>query len=270
MLGTNITKLSATKLESFVSCPYKYYLKYVRRAEKFAPATTHMIFGVTIHKILEDFVRYVVTAKLPGDPGALQMDLRQQLERIFTLKFRDLLSRNPKLLQHLHVSLEFVFENYVLSFFEWFMENKLFERHIEPERNFEVTIREIAQTLPQEQLHKSWEKYVHIIVNGKIDLTVYPDIVVDYKTQPYPPHIKRLLGSFQTNLYTLIEDKDMVFIYMYVKRPLRLRTMKILRDSRLAKFNEIIEVLDILTGSSGFLKNPKSCDRCIFKKMCHS
>ena len=270
MRGTKITRLSATKLESFVTCPYKYYLKYVRRAEKFAPSTTHMIFGVTIHKILEDFAQYVITTKLAEDEGQVASDLFQQLQRIYTLKFRDLMSRHPNILRHLKMTLNSVFSMYVQPYFTWFVSNKIYAKHIEPERAFEVSILDISRTLPAERLHPSWEKYGHIVLNGKIDLTIYPDIVIDYKTQPFPPHLKRLLGSFQTNLYTLIEDKDMVFIYMYLKAPLRMPTIKILRESRLHKFNEIIEVLDILTGVHGYKKNPKSCDRCIFKKMCSS
>lgn len=265
----DIQKVSATKLESFVSCPYKYYLKYIRRTDRRAPATTHMIFGILIHKVLEEFIRYVTSKPLNPDIAKMRVDLQQEMYRLLLLKSRELLQNHPKLFQYLNLTVDMIYNNYLFTYIDWFFSNQLYSQRLSAEREFNIPILDVARTLPQDQLHPNWQQYANTILNGKIDLTIYPDVVVDYKTQPYPPHLQRLLGSFQTNLYTLIEDKDMTFVYLYVKKPLQAKTIKILRDGRIDKFNSLISALDLLMNPSGYKKNPKSCHYCIYYKMCY-
>lgn len=263
-----ITKLSATKLESFVVCPYKYFLKYVRKQFKSAPATVHMVFGILIHKIMEEFILYVKDSKLPESPAMLQVDLTNQIARIFHIRMQEFNARYPKALRQLGISVESVYTDYVETAFQWFMANQIYTKNIDAEVEFSIPLMDIARTLPQELLHPSYPKYKHILLIGKKDLTIAPDIIVDFKTHQRPDKAELLLASFQTTLYTLIEDKDMTFIYLYVKKPLKETRLKLSQSARLDKFNYIIEILDKLNDTKAYNKNPKSCGGCIFRKLC--
>jgi len=227
-----------------------------------------MVFGILIHKILEEFLRYVVATQLPEESAMRQVDLYNQLTRLFQLKLKEFNGRYPRALIQLGMTPDYIFENYLETFFQWFMLYKLYEQNLVPELEFKVPMVEIARTLPQDQLHPLYSKYKHILIVGKKDLTIYPNIIVDFKTHQRPARAELLLTSFQTVLYTLIEDKDMTFIYLYLKKPLKETYLNLSRDTRLQKFNDLIEIIDKLSSTTRYNKNPKSCGGCIFRKLC--
>ena len=263
-----ITKLSATKLESFVICPYRYYLKYVRRSLKSAPATIHMVFGILIHKVLENFIEYVTKSTLPEDGNLLKFDLLNQLLRIFKQRIEEFKGRYPRALAQLNMNEDYIFENYIETFFQWFMSYQLYTKNLRAEVEFSIPLLEVARTLPQDQLHPLYTKYKHILLTGKKDLVIGSDIIVDFKTHYRPDKAALLLTSFQTILYTLIDDMDMTFLYLYVKKPLKETRLQLAKAARLQKFNDLIEAIDRLSSVTKYNKNPKGCGGCIFRKLC--
>lgn len=266
-----MTKISATSLESFVSCPYKYYLKYLRRSHGTGKLKTiHMLFGIMIHRILEQFHIFVRDTALPELLPDLRKLLFEELVRIFNRNLSQVIHRHPKILLQLRRTSQGIFDTYIRSYFSFFMENELFKRRLAPEQTFELTLGEIAQTLETAQLHPAASKYLMVKVIGKIDLRVFPDIIIDFKTENLVSPTRKLMGSFQTVIYTLLEPKDLTFIYLYLRYPLRTKELALSKDSRLKRFNELIGILELLTGTRAYNKNPKSCGDCIYRQMCHS
>jgi CRISPR/Cas system-associated exonuclease Cas4 (RecB family) len=227
-----------------------------------------MVFGILVHKVMEEFITYVKMSKLPENIAMLHVDLTNQISRIFQLRMQEFNLRYPKALRQLGMTPEVVYTDYIETAFQWFMTNQIYTKNIDAEVEFSIPLMEIARTLPQEQLHPSYPKYRHILLIGKKDLTIAPDIIVDFKTHQRPDKAELLLASFQTTLYTLIEDRDMTFIYLYVKKPLKETRLKLAQSARLDKFNYIIEILDKLNDIKSYNKNPKGCGGCIFRKLC--
>jgi CRISPR/Cas system-associated exonuclease Cas4 (RecB family) len=177
-------------------------------------------------------------------------------------------SNHPGTMRKLRLTVPVTFADYMLPYFEHFMAEKWYLRRMEPEKEFKIPLGEIAQSLPQDKLHPLYETYKHIEVQGKMDLVLYPDTIIDFKTQASAPGPATLVKNFQTNLYTLIFDKDMTFLYVYLFRRLRIKELKILGADRIDKFNALVDFINIVATAKSYNRNPKSCYMCVFRKFC--
>ena len=259
-----IKRLSATKLETFVVCPYSYFLKYVKRKVKKGFRTQGMTFGLLIHKILEEFHKAMATISLPTEDAVLRQiiylkakEKTIELVNIYNARYKN--SRQ---------NAAFVFNFCINPFVVYYVNNKLYLRSPEPEKTFSKTLQEIANTLDVNKLTPGWEKFKDIVAVGKMDLYVAPDLIFDYKVQDPKNFQKDLIDNFQTLLYTLIFESDMTFIYLFINKTIIPKAVMISKEGRADKFNRIIEILKLLDDATSFKKNPKSCAECILKSIC--
>lgn len=263
-----IEHVSASSLESYVSCPYRYYLKYIKNLGRHVSPTYHMLFGIMIHKIMEDFHKYVANTGLPEDSFELARDLYAKIHQLTMLNIAQARNQNPNAMIKLGFTDEYIFKTYIYPYYDYFITNQLYTKRIETEKKFDITIGELAQSFPKEKLHEQYEKYKHVIVNGKIDLIIYPNLIIDFKTQSSASKIKELRKSFQTQIYTILFDKDMIFQYVYLYNKLRIITLEIKKENRLNVLNNLIDLIYKLETTTKFNRNPKACYMCLFKKFC--
>jgi len=263
-----ITRISATGLDNYVSCPYRYYLRYVKNYNKHVSPTQHMLFGIMIHKILEDFHKYLINSKLPEDHLALAKDLYAKIHQLTMVNIANSRSQNPNMLTKIGFNDEEIFKSYIYPYYDYFITNQFYTRRIETEKTFDTTIGELAQVFPKDQLHPQYTTFKDVVITGKIDLIIYPNLIIDFKTQSSPSAIRELRKSFQTQIYTILFDKDMIFQYIYLHNKLIVRTLEIKQSERLNTLNNLIDLIYKLETTTKFNRNPKACYNCLFKKFC--
>jgi len=176
---------------------------------------------------------------------------------------------HPGMLRRIKLAESDVFGKYVRPYVEYFILNGFYLKRLEPEKQLDTTLGEIANSLPREQLRPSYETYKDCLVQGKIDLVVYPDLIIDFKTSASPASMKDLTKSFQTTLYSIIFDKDLQFMFLYLSEKMKSKIVDIKKVDRITRFNMLLEVMEAIDGSVRYNKNPKSCYTCIFRKFCY-
>jgi len=259
-----IKRLSASKLDTFIVCPYGFYLKYVKRKVKRNLQTSGMQLGTLVHKILEEFHRAIQAEPLPTEEGALKQLIYLKAKEK-TIEYTTIYNNTYKRKRQ---NSAFIFNNYVNPFIIYYVKNGLHTKKAIPEFNFSKTLGEIAATIDATKLEPGWEKYKDVLAVGKMDLLIEPDLIFDYKVQNPNNFQKDIIDNFQTLLYTLIFERDMTFVYLFLNRTITPKVVMISQESRPDKFNKIIKVLKILENTTSFKKNPKNCTECLFKSVC--
>lgn len=222
------------------------------------------MYGTLVHKILEEFHKAMQSQTLPAEEAAL----RQVIYYTAKEKTIELVAAHNARYAKNKQNSSHVFNYCINPFIIYYVDNKLYTRSMEPEKTFTKTLGEIAETLDQSRLMPGWDKFRGIVAVGKIDLFVDPDLIFDYKVQDPKNFQKDLIDNFQTLLYTLIFERDMTFIYLFINKTIIPKVVMISKESRTDKFNKIIQLLKILDATTSFKKNPKNCAECVFKSMC--
>jgi len=256
-----ITKISATKIEQWLNCPYGYSLKYLKRQQS-APSKG-MVFGGLVHKVLEDLNRWLLTQNFADNTDDLFKKILTKGQSI-AIQRHGQYSKNTKGLMPYYM----IVNNYVRPYVSWVVDNKLYSAKIEPEKQFSISIGDLATTLPKNRLHKEWERYSHILVNGKIDLYIAPGLVIDFKTQNITSFKKSWTNNFQVMLYTLIFDRDMSFMYMFLNKKINKKELASAKESRVDKFNKLIDVIHAIETTKVYHKKEASCATCYFRSSC--
>ena len=252
-----LSKVSATKIEQWLTCPYGYHLKYVK--SKKGGATRGMVFGNIVHKICEDLNRWMNTQTFIEDDPDMFKKLMTKAQYITAQRNKSKQKQTPAYI---------ILNVYIRPYIKWVVDNKIYMRDLEPEKNFAVPIEDIAETLPKEKLHVEWEKYRKIKITGKIDLHLPPNIVLDFKTQDPLTFAKSWTNNFQVILYTLIFDRDMDFIYMFLNKSFKIKLLGISKEGRIEKFNKLIEVIHSIETAKSYTRRDKACSKCLYKNLC--
>lgn len=260
-----IKKVSASKLDSYAACPYQYYIKYVRNMFDHGIRSESMHFGTMIHEILKDFHAWVKSHSLPENEN----DLRQLIyNKVLTIIGQKIKVYQP-LIKNRSLREYDIYKNHISIYLNYFMQEKLYIKNFDAEKEFDVSIDEIASTITNKHaLSPLVEKYKDVSLVGKIDLIIYPDIVIDFKTQGKKSFSKSFVSNFQSIFYTLIYPRDMTFIYMFLWEKLETAEIKLSAETRTDKLNLIVNLIHVIDNTKHFNVKQSSCRMCIFKSIC--
>jgi CRISPR/Cas system-associated exonuclease Cas4 (RecB family) len=259
-----IKKVSATKLDTFTSCPYRYYIKYIQNLSDQEKKTPAMQYGLMIHEILKDFNAWIRQNSLPGDPKEIQRITYNKIMDIIYSKFNKYSDTINKFITPFNV-----YKDHIALYLDnFFFPQSIYTKNFEEEKEFNITIEDISNTISKSKLSPLVEKYKHVILTGKIDLIVFPDIIVDFKTQAKKSFRKMFISNFQTIFYTLIYPRDITFIYMFLWKKYETATLHLSSETRADKLNHVVSIIDNIENSGNFNKHKNACKTCVFKHIC--
>jgi len=206
-----------------------------------APVTR---FGIFIHKIFEDFHKWTVANKNNYSEELARIKMRE----IFSQRLSQYRERYPLHIHKLGYDTVDIYDLYIQEYLDYFLTNKLYTRNIHPEKNFNIIT----------------GKYQ---LNGKIDLFIEPNIVIDFKSGEHETDTDKLVKNMQLNFYSLVTSMPVDFSYIFVKRPIEFRSFR-LNKPREKVMAEIINSSRQLLQAKVFPKKEKMCNYCPYRFEC--
>lgn len=231
-----MTKYSATKLNIFQMCPYRYYLTYIKKLP--IPQLPVFVFGDTIHKSLQDFQNWT---KSNSDISKYHAKAQEIVEQRFSTIPTDIM-------YEVGITKPFIYEYYVKEYVDFFIEKRIYEKSFETEKSLQL-------------------KFGDVQLTGAIDLFITPDIIIDLKTSKYVPSVSKLIDEFQTRIYSLVVPHEVNMVYVYLRKPMKIRSMIIGTPNELIQ-QEIIQYIQIIETTKEWIKKYDSCNLCPFKQQC--
>lgn len=234
--------LSATKLATYKECPHKYWLNYVKQSKKsIAPA---LRFGTLIHKMAEDFHKWANVNKDKFNSALAIVKAKeicdQRLEHYKNKYARDLIILGYDKLD--------IYNMFLDEYITYFVTNNLIQKKFVPEQSFSAPM----------------GKY---LLKGKIDLFIDPNIVIDFKTGATVPDTSTLSNSLQVKFYSIIRNEPMAFSYIYLKRPMVIKSFSVARPNEQI-IKEIIKQAEPIVQARQFPKTHNNCEYCNFRFTC--
>lgn len=231
-------RYSATKLNTYKMCPFRYYLTYILK--KPTPTMASFLFGDAVHKSLQDFQNWAKSNKtISMYHDKAREILLQRLDPISSEDMYDVGITKP-----------FVYDYYVAEYIDYFIEKHIYERSYETEKALQIEFGDIRLT-------------------GSIDLFVSPDIIIDFKTSKYVPSTEKLIDEFQTRIYSLTVPRTVTMMYIYLRRPMQIRSMTIGTSNDVIQ-QEILQYTQLIQAATEWPKKYDSCNLCPFKQDCRS
>ena len=236
-----LIQLSATKMRSFSDCQYKYYLTYIIHAKQnMAP---HLRFGILIHKMMEDFHRWANDNKNRFEPAMARIKMKEICAR----RKQHYIEVYPDHIERLGLKDIDLFDLYLNDYTEYFIENELIKREFYPE--FSISVRH--------------GKY---LLRGKIDIFMEPNVVIDFKTGEIPKE-DNMKKNIQLSFYSLIRSDNIHFSYIYLKKPMVIKSFSINRPNPHI-MDDIVRAAAPMLQAKSFTKNYSACTYCSFRFIC--
>lgn len=229
-------RYSATKLNTFKMCPYRYYLTYIKKLP--TPQLAVFAFGDTVHKSLQDFQNW---AKSNPDTSKYHEKAREIVDQRFSTIPADTM-------YEVGITKPFVYEYYVEEYVNYFIEKHIYEKSYETEKPLQLEFGDIKLT-------------------GSIDLFIVPDVIIDFKTSKYVPSVSKLIDEFQTRIYSLTVPHEVNMMYIYLRKPMKIRSMVIGTPNEAIQ-QEIMQYAQMIQTAKEWPKKYDMCNLCPFKQQC--
>jgi hypothetical protein len=216
----------------------RYKFSYIDKIK--VGQTAPLLFGDRIHKAFDDFHRWVGTQR----PDASLLE--PKLKEICAQRISDL---GQEVFDHTKIPREDVYDTYCAEYLKFFIDNQIHQRGFSPENHFDL------------QLTKDFS------LRGSIDLYIYPDILIDFKTSKHPSSMAELIRAFQTRIYALTVPDNATFMYLYVRKPFTVRTINIGTPNTQIR-DDMIQTMNYILNTTEYHKTYKNCNWCAFKAHC--
>lgn len=231
-------KYSATKLNTYKMCPYRYYLTYIKKTP--VPQVDAFVFGDAVHKVLQDFQNW---AKMNKNVNEYHKKAKEITEQRMKLISNDIM-------YNIGITYPYVYSNYIKEYIDFFIEKRIYEKSYETEKTLQVMLGDICLV-------------------GAIDLFIVPDVIIDFKTSKYIPSINKLIDEYQTRIYSLVVPQEINMMYIYLRKPLKVRSMIISTPNDIIK-RDIIQYIKLIEQSKQWYKKYDACKLCPFIKTCRT
>lgn len=231
-------RYSATKLNTYKMCPFRYYLTYILKLP--TPTMPAFMFGDAVHKALQDFQNWAKSNKTISMYHDKAREILQQ--RLTPISADDM--------YEVGITKPFVYDYYVAEYIDYFIEKRIYERVYETEKALQLEFGDIKLT-------------------GSIDLFISPDIIIDFKTSKYVPSVAKLVDEFQTRIYSLTVPHEVNMMYIYLRKPMKIRSMVIGTPNNTIQ-QEILQYSQLIQTAKEWPKKYDMCNLCPFKQDCRS
>jgi CRISPR/Cas system-associated exonuclease Cas4 (RecB family) len=233
-----MAKFSASAIDIFLECPYRYYLGYIQKVP--SVQTAPLLFGDKVHKAKEDFHKWILANHPPVEY------FEQYMHTVVDKRCKEI---PQHIFDEQKIQAHEVYDKFFAEYLNFFIFNKLYEKQIVPEYWFSLPL------APD------------ILLRGAVDLWVKPDIVIDFKTSKFAPQVKDLINKTQSKVYSLITEGPTTFIYLYTRNPMQMRQMQISTPKQEIR-NDLIQTCRFIMGTTNYEKTYRNCDWCPYKETC--
>ena len=240
-----MTAVSASMIDIFDDCPYRYKLSYLDRIK--TAQTPHLLFGDLVHRILEQFNIKARTIRSSED--TLQEKYKDLMFEIGETFFKDV---DSSLFEKVKYTKLDTYNVMLFGYVKFFVEKKLYERAYECEKNFLIDLTP------------------NIKLRGKIDLWISPNILIDFKTSREPTPTEKLQYAPQTLIYSLtLRNEPVKFAYLYLKHLDQIKAFQIAQDKSSIEA-ALVKKIRWMLSQTFFEKRGKFCAFCPYKRYCTS